>query len=205
MFNGGCGPKLVEKKLIKYRVGLTYPEFINFKDSDVQRIINETIQEEIYKMIIELGYEDDYTKEIWGNFGLKLNKKDLLSLLLDINSYSKGAAHSCKIVRALNFNLANGKTYELKDLFAINSDYIKKINEFIKDEIHGRNIPLLLQFETIDRKQDFYLGEASLTLFFQLYEYTPYAYGIPEFSMDYSKLDDIICKTGPIYQLLNKK
>ncbi|AKL94433.1 putative protein with DUF3298 domain [Clostridium aceticum] len=190
--------KIVTRKLIRHRVSLTYPEVIDLEDKEVEKTINDFIQEEIYKMIIEQGYEEDYTKEFWGEYKVKLKEANILSMLVYINSYSKGAAHGLTAVKAINVDLSTGKVYDLQDLFIKNSDYIEKINEVIKEEIIEKNIPLLVEFETIDKKQDFYLTKDHLTIFFQLYEYTPYAYGIPEFEIPYTVLASTIEESNPM-------
>lgn len=189
---------IVKRKLIRHRIGLSYPDIIKLDNQDAQQAINGTVQEEIYKMIIEQGYEEDYTKEIWGDYKVKLNKHNLFSLLIYINSYSKGAAHGLTALKAMTFDVQSGKNYELADLFINNSNYVNRINKVIKEEMVEKDIPLLVEFETIDKKQDFYLTKDALIVFFQLYEYTPYAYGIPEFTIPYSNLEDIINEIGPL-------
>lgn len=198
MFKEEGKANVIERKLIRHRIGLIYPDITGLDNKEVQQTINETIQEEIYKMIIEQGYEEDYTKEIWGEYDIKINDHHLLSILISIHSYSKGAAHGLTALKALNFNLKDGKVYELADLFIKKSGYVSIISEFIKDEMMRKDVPLLVEFETIDKRQDFYLTPNALITFFQLYEYTPYAYGIPEFSIEYTQLIDILDKTGPI-------
>ncbi|SNS75885.1 protein of unknown function [Anaerovirgula multivorans] len=197
--------KIEKRKLIRHRIGLTYPDIIGLDNEDIQQAINGTIQEEIYKMIIEQGYEEDYTKEIWGDYKVELNEYNLLSVLIYIHSYSKGAAHGLTALKAINFDLQSGKTYELADLFIKNSGYVNKINELIKEEMVEKDIPMLVEFETIDKKQDFYLTKEALTVFFQLYEYTPYAYGIPEFGIPYNELEDIVNKQGPLKFIATSK
>lgn len=190
--------KIIEKKLIRRRIGLIYPEITDLENQEAQRMINEKIQEEIYKMIIEQGYEEDYTKQFWGEYKVALNEKDLLSILIYIHSYSKEAAHGLTALNAMSFDLLNGKPYELADLFTKSSDYVDRINAFVREEIIEKQIPLLVDFETIDKRQDYYLTKDALIIFFQVYEYTPYAYGIPEFRIPYYALMDIIDESGPL-------
>ncbi|SDK68248.1 DUF3298 and DUF4163 domain-containing protein [Natronincola ferrireducens] len=198
------GARIIQKKLIRYRIGLTYPEITDLENKEAEDTINQLIQEEIYRMIVEQGYEEDYTIEIWGDYEVKVNDKDLLSILLNIHSYSKGAAHGLKAVKALNIDLKRGKLYELKDLFLQNNNYIDKINEIVKEEIVTKDIPLLVEFETIDKRQDFYLTKEGITIFFQIYEYTPYAYGIPEFKISYDILTEMIDIKSPINAFLKE-
>ncbi|MCC5911792.1 MAG: DUF3298 and DUF4163 domain-containing protein [Clostridiaceae bacterium] len=194
--------KVVERKLIRHRIGLTYPDVVGLKNQEAEVKINGIIQEEIYKMIVEQGYEEDYTKEIWGEYEVKLIDEEVLSILLYIYSYSKGAAHGMTALKAINVSLEKGEVYELQDLFIKNSGYIETINEIVKEEIHQRDIPLLVAFETIDKKQDFYLTSEALVVFFQLYEYTPYVYGIPKFSIPYRVLVDKIDEVSPLNHLI---
>ncbi|SET33349.1 protein of unknown function [Natronincola peptidivorans] len=189
--------KIIKRRIIKQRIGVTYPDIIGLENKEAQKEINALIQEEIYRMIIEQGFEEDYTKEIWGDYKVKYNKNNLFSILIYINSYSKGAAHGLTAVKGINVDLCTGRSYQLMDLFMKDSNYISTINEIINHQIMKRKVPLLIEFETIDKKQDFYLKEEALVVFFQIYEYTPYDFGIPEFEIPYTEIQDCFDTKGP--------
>ena len=47
----------------------------------------------------------------------------------------------------------------------------------------------LFPFEAIRADQDFYLSNNELVVYFQAYEYTPYAAGIPEFAAGFPTIE----------------
>lgn len=202
MWNKEGEALIVERKLRRHRISLTYPEVIGLKNKEIQKSINELIQEEIYKMIVEEGYEEDYKKEFWGEYDLKLQTEDFLSIVIYLHSYSRGATHGLTALKAINVDLQEGNVHQVTELFTRDSDYMKRINQIIKEEIIERKIPLLVEFETIDKKQDYYLTKEGLVIFFQLYEYTPYAYGIPEFKIPYTIIKDIIDEKGSLKNII---
>jgi len=193
---------IVEVKLKKHRISLRYPEIKGLKNKEVEKNINALIQEEIYIMIVEEGYEEDYKKEFSGEYDIKLQTTDLLSLVIYLHSYSKGAAHGLTVLKAINIDLEDARIYQLQDIFTKDAKYIEKINKNIKNDIVKRDIPLLVEFETIDKNQDYFLTGDSLVIFFQLYEYTAYAYGIPKFAIPYMVLEDMIDEEGPLKNII---
>ena len=193
---------IVEVKLKKHRISLRYPEIKGLKNKEVEKNINALIQEEIYIMIVEEGYEEDYKKEFSGEYDIKLQTTDLLSLVIYLHSYSKGAAHGLTVLKAINIDLEDARIYQLQDIFTKDAKYIEKINKNIKNDIVKRDIPLLVEFETIDKNQDYFLTGDSLVIFFQLYEYTAYAYGIPKFAIPYMALEDMIDTEGPLKNII---
>lgn len=82
------------------------------------------------------------------------------------------------------FNLKTGQVYTLKDLFD-GDDYVAIINREIKKQIREKRLAeaLFEPFQSIKANQDFYLTNNALVVYFQLYEYFPYAFGIPEFKI----------------------
>ncbi len=189
---------IIGKKLIKRRASLYYPKITGLKDIGVEKFVNTTIEEEIYKAIVELGYIGDYTREVSCSYSVKLKTARLLSLLLDLKSKEGKFPYNQRILRALNFDLCRGQLLQLEDIFIKGHEYLSPINRHIKSEICRRGISLLVDFETIDIQQEFYLTRNSLFIFFQSNEYTHYKYGILEFEINYNSFRDLFDYTGPI-------
>lgn len=88
------------------------------------------------------------------------------------------------------FDLVSGREYQLQDLFVEGTDYVGTLNQEVKRlmQEQGLTEALLNPFESIRENQDFYLINNGLVVYFQQYEYFPYALGIPEFKVVYPVL-----------------
>lgn len=125
--------------------------------------------------------------EFNSSYVITYNQKGLLSVLIDKYEYT-GGAHGGTEQQSYTFNLEDGSLLTLKDLFGDTSDYMKIINGEIKKGFESHP-GYYGGFNGIDSDfAGFYLQTDKVTFFFQLYEYTPYAAGIPEYSISYEKL-----------------
>lgn len=193
---------VVENKIDKPRLKLAYPKIEDLPNKEAEMKINQSIKALINKVLIDEGFQSDPTKSFWGEYTIETNKNGVLSIKFSINFYAEGAAHGMTFEKSLTFHLAMGHIYTLPELFRMHSNYLARINQFIEKEIKEKDIPLIAEFKGIAPNQDFYLTDDSLVIYFQLYEYTPYAYGIPEFKIPYPNLYDLINRHGPIALLL---
>lgn len=115
------------------------------------------------------------------------NQKGLLSILIDKYDYT-GGAHGGTVRQAYNFNLEDGSLLTLKELFGDNSSYMKVINGDLKEGFESHP-GYFGGFNGIGNDfTGYYLQGDQVTFFFQVYDYTPYAAGIPEYSISYEKL-----------------
>lgn len=122
------------------------------------------------------------------DFELKKNTDSALSIKVRYYTYS-GGAHGFYQDIAYNVDMRTGKFLELMDLFKDNTKYKEVIDEEIKRQIaelekkDEENIGIY-NFKGIKENQNFYLQDENLVIYFDLYDITPYAAGIPEFSID---------------------
>ena len=196
--NGVLG-RLMKMKIHnnKYDLTIKYPYVIDMNNTTLQNKINELIKSQSgvdYKGRSDETFRQDYD--------VMLNKSGMISILNQSHMYMKGAAHELSMQSAINIDMTNGKLYDLKDLFKAGSDYKGKLNKVIKAKLTNDNIPLLRGFAGISDKQEYYLTEKELVVYYQLYDYTPYAYGFLEFYIPYEELTNLIDKKGPITRVL---
>lgn len=194
------GPEGVLGKLIKMKVKsdkydlmIKYPQAIDIKDKELQNKINRTLMEQSgtdYKGKAGETFRQDYD--------VLLNKNGIMSILSSSYMYMQGAAHGMAMRTAINMDMTTGRLYSLQDLFRPGVDYKKKLNNIIKNQIAENNPPLLRDFEGINDNQEYYLTDKELVIYYQLYDYTPYAYGFLEFYIPYESISGIIDKKGPI-------
>lgn len=116
------------------------------------------------------------------DYKVKHNKNNRLSIVF--TNYSDfGGAHGMTDQIAYTINMKTGKLYTLKEVAKEDPKYKAKINAIIKKQIKQRKLDLIEPFKTISNNQSFYLQGDHLVVYFGLYEYTPYAAGIPEFKI----------------------
>lgn len=189
----------------KLNVTLQYPQFYQLSNSEVQQEINDLMidlalasEKEGLKNAYDLmwalieGYDGSPNQaETYFDYHLKYNQNNLLSIVLTDYQYA-GGAHGSTIQSSYNFDLASGQDLKLSDLMKSNSGYISYINSVIKQEIDKRaaagELSVLTPFETITGDQPYYLSNQGLVIYFQQYEYFPYAAGIQEFTIKYADL-----------------
>ncbi|MCC0632468.1 DUF3298 and DUF4163 domain-containing protein [Clostridioides sp. ZZV15-6388] len=122
------------------------------------------------------------------DFELKKNTDSALSIKVRYYTYS-GGAHGYYQDIAYNVDMRTGKFLELMDLFKDNAKYKEVIDEEIKQQITDlekkdkENVGIY-NFKGIKENQNFYLQDDNLVIYFDLYDITPYAAGIPEFSIN---------------------
>lgn len=193
------GYRLIQKQHPK--VNVYYPFVMGLANLQAELMINSAIVSTLNKTMIELGYHDSYLQEMVGEFEIKTNERNILSLTLTVYAFT-GGAHGMTIVKSLSFDITTGKQYELKDLFKPGSDYVTVLSTMIEKKIKDWKIQLLGEFTKIRSDQDFYLADHSLVIYFQLYEITPYVWGFPYFPIPILDIQEIIQPNGPLEKLL---
>lgn len=191
-------------------INLQYPQIDGLADKAVQDSINSFFREsaraardEGLKNAASVAEDDSGSagspnKHVtYFDYRIKYNQNGLLSVVLTDYQYT-GGAHGLAVQSSRTFDLKTGAVYRLEDLFIEGADYVSIISGIIKDEISKRVREGILPeytftpFEAIKADQDFYLSNGAVVVYFQYYEYWPYAFGIQEFPVDFSALKDIL-------------
>ena len=183
------------------KIDLVYPQVTGLANPAAQSAINLDIVTEFALLLQQLGYGNQNLVEMTGYYEVKTNERDVLSLLLVVYSFT-GGAHGLTLAKGLTFDVRTGKRYRLGDLFKPDSGYTEVLSGMIGGLIKEWEVPVLEPFESISPGQDFYMADHSLTVFFQLYELTPYVYGFPYFPIPLKSLESIIADSGPASSLL---
>lgn len=198
-------PVMIQTKKLPHpssNVTVYYPVVTDMNDATIQRNINHTIINALNELLIEQNFYAEELVELIANFEIKTNERGVLSLTLIVYSFT-GGAHGMTVVKALTFDTKTGKQYELEELFKPNSDYVKRISDIIREDIKKWNVDLLdPPFKTIQKNQDFYIADTSIVIFFQLYEITPYYWGLPYFPIPLLDLKDIIKPDAPLDRMM---
>lgn len=192
----GINVKTFDQEGDQASIHLKYPEVTGIDNDEVQKAINEVLRsdvdqfrEEIEKSLRERS-EDSQSQgpnkisidyQYSSSFIVTYNKDGILSLLTQQHVYT-GGAHGMPYRKAYTFSLSDGSQMSLEDLFGPGEHDLSPLNEQIKADF--LKLPDYFGgFVALGSQPDFYLqqGEEALKVFFQVYEFTPYAAGFPEF------------------------
>ncbi|MEF3306493.1 stalk domain-containing protein [Paenibacillus sp. GYB003] len=189
-------------------LAIHYPQLSGYANPDVQSAVNAFLKQEAEDQAKwgkeELAKAADALKEMpagdgetkpevsyGGAYTVTYNEKGLLSLYVDYHLYT-GGAHGITFRKPYTFDLATGRTLSLKEATGGAADYVPIINDVIRTHLRETDLALLTPFETIEPDRPFFLKHNGVVVYFDLYEYAPYAAGMPEFEIPF----DAFAKTG---------
>lgn len=199
----------IENKNIKettdyVQVNLNIPILTIIGDKKISTKINDEIYNDVLVWRNELTEEAKSYNNDYKNYNIEFspfildtkykvtyNKNNILSIPMLYYQYS-GGAHGLTTEKSYNFNLKTGEVIKLENLFRDGFDYNTKINQYIKDKIAKKPEEYFdngTVFKGIKTKQDFYISNDGIVVYFQLYEISPYAGGIREFKIPFSFLE----------------
>jgi hypothetical protein len=176
---------------------IEYPKFEGIKYSKAQNKINGLFlahAQTVKASAVKLNQEGADTINLEGNlsvdtqYAVKRNRNGIVSVVFTDYSYT-GGAHGLYDKEAHTLDLNTGRTYQLKDLFKKGTNYTTIINAQIRAQLKTqKDYFWQTPFKGIPTNQRFYLTNQGIVIYFGLYEYTPYANGMPEFFIPYSKI-----------------
>lgn len=176
----------------KLEIDIKYPIVQNMADIDVQKKVNESINEtvDVYK---KLYYPDDEFKQtINVNYDLMRKTEDTLSIRFFISLYTEGAAHPNNLIDGVTFDLNTGNNLALDDLFKEDVNYKEKLNKILNDKVNALGYELFEPYKGIEEEQGFYLTNNSLVIYYQEYVYTPHAIGPLLLEVSLDEISDIL-------------
>ncbi|MCW2278777.1 stalk domain-containing protein [Heliophilum fasciatum] len=186
------------------KVEIQYPRLRGLADQAIEAKLNQQIRDRVMEFKkATLAQAEENRQElsaypdapidrfyIGSNYEITFNQADLLSIRFTDATYF-GGAHGMHYLRSLTANLKTGQIYQLDDLFR-HKDYQAPINQAIMAQNKERDWPFDPPFLSIDDQQEFYLSPDGIVIYFQVYRYTPYAVGAPEFTIPYKDLHHLL-------------
>lgn len=186
---------------------LKLPSLNGMKDETLQQNLNDRFrspfkqrQQEMITERVEMEKEAVQNQfelnpfALASDYKVTYNDHGLLSLYIDQYEYT-GGAHGMTYRRPYNIDLKNGSDIKLADVFKPDSNYKAAIDKAIQAEIvknpEGYFEPEM-GFQGIGDDQPFTLQPGGITIYFQLYDIAPYAFGIPEFKIPFSQLGNMV-------------
>lgn len=202
--NKGDGLQILEQNLSPGSFRLSYPIITNMTDKNIQSKINQSIIDEVsrlFKNSILLPEQTDFT-EVLGTYEIKLNEKGLLSILFSLYTYVYHAAHGITKYSSLTFDTRTGNVIKFSDLFTSKINYVPILSDIAKKYIDENDITLIEEYKGIEENQEFYLTPDELVIYYQVYAYTPYVYGLFQIPIPYKQILNLLGPASPIQRLL---
>ncbi len=199
MSNKEVAAVITENKIKNECTDVSYPQVAGLKSENVQNKINVFISKQVLDLIPKEGCQIYET--IKGTYEVKLNRNGILSIKFDVYTFKKHAANGLDVQKSITVNLETGKIYQIYDLFKRNSNYRAVITRMIKEQIKERDLPLIREFKSIGDNESFYLTNNALIIYFQEIEFTPHYVGIPEFTIPFNQIKNLINEESPIARL----
>lgn len=191
------------------KLSLQYPQLAGLENSEAEKKLNSMFAGlaseagdrgyQAGKVMIEEQLARGIKAEAFYDYRVEYNQKGIISIVFLDYIYS-GGAHGLTVQSSYTIDLKTGTVYELKDVFKA-EDYVSIISSEVKKQMEERKMTgYLPPFEAIRPDQDFFLSNNSLVVYFQAYEYTPYAAGIPEFELGFPSIEKYL---GAGFEYLN--
>ena len=160
--------RVTPKTKIQNKSRISYPVFAG-RNSTVTKNMNTNVTRFIsdYKSTKHISYNTTYE--------ITADNSSYLSVLFTINITDIDTGQKTKVYNAISYNLKNGRSLQLKDLFT------NGFNEELKGVINNRfkqfGLPQIDSFDAIAKNQNFYLQNDSLVIFYNKGEATNFADG----------------------------
>ncbi len=213
-------------KKLKYEIDVQYPQLSGSGSPNYEKF-NQTVRSLVTKKVAAFREEmapspDDPPPTELESMGSDLNiaytialaRDDLISVLLDVGSYSAGAAHPNSYSEVVNFDLRNGKLIKLADLFQPGSKHIQTIAAYciadLKKQGKQKGEDSMLDDDWIERGAgpdgenytSWTIGKKGLGIIFDSYQVAAYAAGPQHVLVPYSALKDLIKTDAPLAQFV---
>jgi hypothetical protein len=213
-------------KKLKYEIDVQYPQLTGSGSPNYEKF-NQMVRGLITKRVAAFKAEmapspddspptemESLGSDLSVGYTIALARDDLISVLLDVGSYSAGAAHPNSYSETVNFDLRNGKLLKLSDLFQPGSKYLQTIAAYsiadLKKQGKQKGAESMLDDDWVERGAvadaesygSWTIGKKGLAITFDAYQVAAYAAGPQHVLVPYSALKDIIKPDGPIAQFV---
>lgn len=183
----GCanaiGTTRINEDTKNYAVKIEYPQGLS---QTVQPVIQNFISAQKNEFLKNLTNNADLPPNTPGKDTLEIQykivfqNKTILSILFNLSTYNKGAAHPRNSV--VSFNFIGGKEVALKDLFNPGSQNLEMLSKFSQSEISKKNISekQWIAEGTKPTNENFkiwYFTANGLAIVFDVYQVAAYVYG----------------------------
>ncbi len=183
-------------ELIERTLHINIPSLSLLIDNNAYNQINNVLFDESYRLLkgssmdVEQDFSDWNVVDYYSQATMTYENGSLISFQMDQYLYPYHSAHGSHLFLGFVFDLQTGNLLSLQDLFLLNEEFVKTINNIMNQTIEEEDIPIFdfTAFKGLDDTVEFYLKKAELVLVYQEYAYTPYYYGPLVFTIPLSDL-----------------
>lgn len=191
--------------VLNYRI--EYPEFVSDTYKKTIRAVNKYYKDKalalqnnfrtkLYQMAVD-QYLDDIKNgfpvrvfEALQTFKVTYNKACIISIYFDNYQYT-GGAHGLTVRSSQTWNLKTGKMIKLRELYGCSGNYKSYIKRKVIEQISENPDTYFENYEELVEQtfdvNNFYCTPQGVVVYFQQYDIAPYASGIREFLLPYSR------------------
>jgi hypothetical protein len=222
-------------KRLRYEINIEYPQLTGSVDPNFEKF-NQTVRSLMNKQASDFKKEmlpdpedeprpeeerpanepapESVGSDINIEYSIALAKDDLISVEFTVSSYSAGAAHPNSYTEVVNFDLKNGKSLKLADLFLPGSKYLQTLStaciQALTKQAQAEGTDGMLDEAWIQRGAapeatnygNWTISRKGLGITFDPYEVAAYAAGPQHVVAPYSALQGILKPDGPVGQFV---
>ncbi|WP_145051971.1 PdaC/SigV domain-containing protein [Paenibacillus xylanexedens] len=175
-------------------VDIQYPQVSGLANDKAQAAINKVLKDEadafvagFKKQVSENGAATaDRPYAFESTYVVTYNENGVLGLITQRYEDYAGA-HGMTTRSGHTFDLESGKELTLNDVLQNNASMRESLGKKVGTQLKARG-GYLDGYTGLNKDQDFYVTPTGIVVFFQLYEYTAYAEGFPEFPFTYKEV-----------------
>jgi hypothetical protein len=218
-------------KKLKYQVSASYPQLTGVTNPNHDKF-NQTVRSLITRKVSDFKKEmapsakdelapdenpvidESLGSDVTINYEVALAKDDLIALQFTVSSYSAGAAHPNSYTEVVNFDLKNGKSLKLADLFLPGSKYLQTLSTYCIQELEkqakSQGDYAAMDDDWIKRGagaeltnyDNWTITKKGLGITFDPYQVAAYAAGPQNVLVPYSAVKEITRPDGPVGQFV---
>ncbi|HUQ31250.1 MAG TPA: DUF3298 domain-containing protein [Pyrinomonadaceae bacterium] len=206
-------------KKLRYTLKARYPQAIAAGSNPRLTKLNQALRQFIMKEVG--GFKKDFSppeeRMLGGEstfdarYQVVYATNDLVSVSFVINTYFEGAVHGNYSDISFNYDLVQGRTLSLADLFQSNANYLKLISDYAIKSLRKElgpdsDLEWIQSGASPEDKnyQSWNLTRKGLAVTFNPYQVASYAEGPHTVVVPYSVLRDVIDSQGPLSRITGK-
>ncbi|MEQ8198303.1 MAG: DUF3298 and DUF4163 domain-containing protein [Clostridiaceae bacterium] len=204
-----CKASIVSLKEFKedneyMKIDLQYFSLVGLKDKDVQAKINSDLEKDAldkkswfeyyakdYYDTIKKAGSSSFRWTVSSTAKFRYYNNDILSITISYDEYT-GGAHGNDTVINYNYDLKTGNKIKLEQLFSSDFDYKNVIVGEIFNQIKSWEDAFFnnaqQKVKNLSGEQDYYIEDGNIVIYYGEYEIAPFASGIVQFKISFTKL-----------------
>ncbi len=175
----------------------SYPQIRGLTNHQAEETLNHVL-----KTIGEPASLDS-TSTMQTSYSMLMKRGSFLEMMLYSYNYAKGAAHGMPGQIPVMMNLQDGSVYQIGALFKNGANYLSRLSDGVRAQDKQHVLDTFSPFQGATNHDGFFVSNEGITVFFQPYEWTPYALGFPQFTVPYPSIQDIMDTNGLFWKALH--